>query len=43
MLGDGRVRPAPETRVPFREVRRAHTLLESGDNVGKIVLVHGKA
>ncbi|MEO7588123.1 MAG: NAD(P)H-quinone oxidoreductase [Arachnia sp.] len=43
MLGDGRVRPAPETHVPFREVRRAHTLLESGENVGKIVLVHGKA
>ena len=40
MVADGRVKPAPETRIPFREVRRAHEVLESGDNVGKIVLVH---
>ncbi len=40
MVADGRVKPAPETHIPFREVRRAHELLESGDNVGKIVLVH---
>lgn len=41
MVADGRVRPAPETHIPFAEVQRAHELLESGDNVGKIVLVHG--
>lgn len=41
MIADGRIKPAPETRIPFAEVRRAHELLESGDNVGKIVLVHG--
>ena len=38
-IGDGEIRPAPETRVPFDEVRRAHQILESGDNVGKLVLV----
>ncbi len=40
MVEDGRIRPAPETRIPFAEVRRAHELLESGENVGKIILVH---
>lgn len=40
MVADGRVKPAPETHIPFRDVRRAHELLESGENVGKIVLVH---
>lgn len=40
MVADGRIRPAPETRIPFDEVRRAHELLESGENVGKIILVH---
>ena len=40
MIADGRIKPAPETRIPFREVRRAHELLEGGTNVGKIVLVH---
>lgn len=40
LLDDGTIKPSPETRIPFDEVRRAHDLLESGDNVGKIVLVH---
>ena len=40
MLADGRIRLSPETRIPFDEVRRAHERLTSGDNVGKIVLVH---
>lgn len=40
MIGQGRIKPAPETRIGFDEVRRAHELLESGDNVGKIILVH---
>ena len=37
-IASGEIRPAPETRVPFDEVRRAHKILESGDNVGKLVL-----
>lgn len=37
-IADGSIRPAPETRVPFDEVRRAHEILDSGDNVGKLVL-----
>ncbi|MCC2594521.1 NAD(P)H-quinone oxidoreductase [Tessaracoccus sp. OS52] len=40
MLDAGQIRTSPETRIPFDEVRRAHELLDSGDNVGKIVLVH---
>ncbi|MFT3888613.1 MAG: NAD(P)H-quinone oxidoreductase [Arachnia sp.] len=40
MLADGRIRLAPETRIPLAEVRRAHEQLTGGDNVGKIVLVH---
>ena len=40
MVADGRVKPAPETHIPFRDVRKAHELLEGGGNVGKIVLVH---
>lgn len=40
MVADGRIKPAPETRIGFRDVRKAHELLESGDNLGKIVLVH---
>jgi hypothetical protein len=38
-IGNGEIRPAPETRVPFDEVRRAHQILDSGNNVGKLVLV----
>lgn len=38
LFDSGVIRPAPETRIPFDEVRRAHELLASGDNVGKIVL-----
>ena len=40
MIADGRIKPAPETHIPFRDVRKAHELLEGGENVGKIVLVH---
>lgn len=43
MVSDGRIKPAPETHTPFRDVRKAHELLESGENVGKIVLVHDQA
>ncbi|WP_296140346.1 NAD(P)H-quinone oxidoreductase [uncultured Tessaracoccus sp.] len=38
LLRSGKVQASPETRVPFDEVQRAHELLESGENVGKIVL-----
>lgn len=40
MISDGKIKPAPETRIPFDDVRRAHELLESGENLGKIILVH---
>ncbi len=40
MLTDGRVKLSPETRIPFKDVRRAHAQLTGGDNIGKIVLVH---
>lgn len=40
MLADGRIRLSPETRIPFEEVRAAHSQLTGGNNVGKIVLVH---
>jgi len=38
MISDGRVKPAPETRVSLSEAARAHELLASGELVGKIVL-----
>lgn len=34
----GRIRHPHETRIPFEDVARAHELLESGSNIGKIVL-----
>ena len=40
MLGDGRIKLSPETRLPFDDVRAAHEQLSGGDNVGKIILVH---
>lgn len=40
LLESGQILPAPETRIPFDEAPRAHDLLDGGDNVGKIVLVH---
>lgn len=39
MYGDGRIQLAPETRFPFDEVVAAHTHLDSGDNIGKVLLV----
>ncbi len=38
LIRSKQIQPSPETRIPFDEVRRAHELLESGDNVGKIIL-----
>lgn len=40
VIEEGRIRTSPETRIPFEEARRAHELLDGGENVGKIVLVH---
>ncbi|MGO4956847.1 NAD(P)H-quinone oxidoreductase [Luteococcus sp. Sow4_B9] len=39
MIADGRIKLAPETRIPMSEARRAHEQLDGGDNVGKIILV----
>nr|WP_239579446.1 NAD(P)H-quinone oxidoreductase [Microlunatus panaciterrae] len=41
LVSSGAIRPAPETRIPLAEAARAHALLESGDNLGKILLVTG--
>lgn len=41
MYGDGRLQPAPETRFPLEQAAAAHTLIESGGNVGKVLLVVG--
>ncbi|MDN5563891.1 putative PIG3 family NAD(P)H quinone oxidoreductase [Luteococcus japonicus] len=39
MIADGRIKPAPETRIPLKEARRAHEQLAGGENIGKIILV----
>ncbi|MEL4358745.1 MULTISPECIES: NAD(P)H-quinone oxidoreductase [unclassified Luteococcus] len=39
MVADGRIKPAPETRIPLAEARRAHEQLAGGSNIGKIILV----
>ena len=38
LIADGSIRPAPETRIPLAEAARAHELLDSGSNIGKIIL-----
>ncbi len=38
LISSGGIRLAGETRFPIEEVRQAHEWLESGENVGKIVL-----
>ncbi|SDV02696.1 putative NAD(P)H quinone oxidoreductase, PIG3 family [Microlunatus sagamiharensis] len=38
LLGDGTIRPTPLTTYALDDVVEAHRRLESGDNVGKIVL-----
>lgn len=37
-ITSGEIVPAPETRIPLSDARRAHELLESGSNVGKIIV-----
>lgn len=39
-LAAKKLRPPAITEVPFREVAEAHRLIESGQSVGKIVLIH---
>lgn len=39
MVADGRFRPLATTACPFDEVARAHRDLESGQTVGKLVLI----
>ncbi|WP_316668866.1 NAD(P)H-quinone oxidoreductase [uncultured Propionibacterium sp.] len=41
LLADGTIEPGNQTRVPLEDAARAHELLESGENTGKIVLVAG--
>lgn len=38
-FSSGVIKPAPESRMPLAEVVAAHTLLESGSNIGKILLL----
>ena len=39
LFESGRITPAHETRLPMSQAARAHQLLESGENMGKILLV----
>jgi NADPH:quinone reductase-like Zn-dependent oxidoreductase len=38
-LKEGKIKPIPVTTVPFDDVGEAHKLIQSGQSVGKIVLV----
>jgi NADPH:quinone reductase len=42
LLGTGKVRPVVSQTLPLTAAAAAHTLLESGDNFGKIVLICGE-
>lgn len=42
LVGDGSIAPAPQSRFALRDVVAAHAHLESGDNLGKIVLTVSK-
>ena len=39
LLADGTITPTPQTTFPLAEAASAHAHLESGDNLGKVVLV----
>ncbi|WP_152360961.1 NAD(P)H-quinone oxidoreductase [Microlunatus speluncae] len=39
MINDGRIKPAPQTTFPLTEAAAAHRHLESGDNLGKVLLL----
>jgi NADPH:quinone reductase-like Zn-dependent oxidoreductase len=38
LINSGRIRPAPQTTFPLAEAAAAHRHLESGDNIGKVIL-----
>ena len=38
LLADGTIRPTPQTTFALTEAASAHAHLESGDNLGKVVL-----
>lgn len=42
LVGDGSIAPAPQTRFALAEASAAHTQLESGENLGKVVLTVSK-
>jgi putative PIG3 family NAD(P)H quinone oxidoreductase len=42
LVGNGSIAPAPQSRFPLAEVVSAHAHLESGDNLGKVVLTVSK-
>jgi putative PIG3 family NAD(P)H quinone oxidoreductase len=42
LVGSGVIAPAPQTRFALAEVAAAHAHLESGDNLGKVVLTVSK-
>jgi NADPH2:quinone reductase len=39
LLANGKIKPAIGVRLPMREARKAHTLLEAGQSLGKILLL----
>lgn len=43
LLGPGKVRPVMSHAFPLSDARKAHSLLESGQNIGKIVLTMQEA
>ncbi|SER89798.1 putative NAD(P)H quinone oxidoreductase, PIG3 family [Propionibacterium cyclohexanicum] len=40
MISSGQIVPGHQTRVPFDQAARGHALLESGEQMGKIILVN---
>ncbi|MFT8394525.1 NAD(P)H-quinone oxidoreductase [Propionibacterium sp.] len=42
LVSSGQIAPGKQTRIPLAEAARAHDLLESGDNIGKIILVNSQ-
>lgn len=41
MITDGRIKPAPQTTFALADAASAHRHLESGDNLGKVLLITG--
>jgi NADPH2:quinone reductase len=38
LIGSSVIKPPPQTTFPLAEAAAAHAHLESGDNIGKIIL-----